>query len=51
MRGLISAGEGEMVRLKKVLLKKIDGVHTDVRTMEDIMRTNIYVREIGGVLA
>ena len=38
MRGLISAGGGEMVRLKKVLLKKIDGVHNDVRTMEDIMR-------------
>lgn len=37
-----------MVRLVKVLLNKIDGGYIDVGTMEDIMRTNIYVREIEG---
>ena len=31
----------------KVLFKRIDGVHIDVGTMEDVMRANAYVREIG----
>ena len=29
----------------KVVFKKIDGVHIDVGTMEDVMRANAYVRE------
>ena len=48
MRGLIPAGDGEMMRLMNVLFRKIDGVHIDVGAMEDFVRVNAYVREIEG---
>jgi len=51
MKGLILVGDGEMMRLMKVLFKKIDGVHIDVGAMEDFVRVSSLCSRDRGVLA
>lgn len=51
MRGLILVGDGEMMRVVKVLFKKIDGAHIDVGVRGDFVRCKCLCSIDRGVLA